>query len=591
MNDMRIIHARIVLETALHIGSGKNQFPADSPFRRAGDGRLMIPGRAICGCLRSTATRLAPSLNLKKGVCRVIRSESRPASPTEKEGACGCITCQLFGDRYPDEKQQEAAASRLWFYDALQTCRIQTHVRDGVGINRKQRAAARNVKFDYEIVPAGATFDFSLTWEPAGVNDDEQVMLLAAALQEWVEGRGQLGSSSARGLGQFHLEDLRCERIALQTADQLVDYLSCSDHTAIHGSPDGWFETALAAAVRRVKTVSLAHDNPNGAASWFVRVNFDLLFQGQFLSNDPLAAAATGFDHAPLAEVFWDAENKQGLPVISGSSLRGALRSRAERIARTLAALHRTGRKCRPVCDPLERDLSQPDASCAARLEVKSEEQDVKVHEEDLCLACRLFGSSRLGSRLWVRDASWQGGKVKWDPRDFLAIDRFTGGGQEGAKFDAAGLVQPRFQSCIVLQSPAGWELGWLVLILRDMAEGLIPLGFGSAKGFGAVKMDHVRWQVGWLNESSIPESARRLAARKTSPSGLYTVCSEDAAQNEWKPEALAGLFEDWVAEFQKMVVGDEDHPTGWRGNQEDASSARVNSLYGQPWSAKGEQK
>lgn len=595
MTDIRIIHARIVLDTALHVGSGESRFPTDSPFRRSGDGRLVIPGRALGGCLRSTATRLAPYISLEKGRCRAIRQETGQESKRDraedKKRACGCITCQLFGDRYPNEEQQEAAASRLWVYDAFEAGRVQTHVRDGVGLSRAHRAAARNVKFDYEIIPAKTSFDFALMWEPGDRNIDEQAMLLAAALQEWVEGRGQLGSSAARGLGQFHLEGLRSERIDLGTPDQLINYLSSNDHKSFHGSPDGWLDTALAGAVERVRTVKQLPQNLSGAAGWFVRIDFDLLFQGQFLTNDPLAAAITGFDHAPLAEVLWDAQNQRGLPVISGSSLRGALRARAERIARTLAALRRPKRGSCLICDPLVRDTSQPNVSCAARLEAKNDGQDSETSEEDLCLACRLFGSSLLGSRLWVRDASWHGGAVKWDPRDFLAIDRFTGGGQEGAKFDAAGLVQPCFQSGLVLQNPAGWELGWLALVLRDLAEGQIPLGFGSAKGFGMMKMDHVRWEIGWVNTVSLPDrEARLLVAGDNSQSGIYTLRAETVPQAGWKPESLTVLLDAWVQDFH-MKIGEIEDAADAPGGKGDDCVDPAASLYGMPWSAKGVQK
>jgi CRISPR-associated RAMP protein (TIGR02581 family) len=593
MNEIRIINARLVLNTALHIGSGKNQFPADSLFRRSGDGKLVIPGRAVGGCLRAAATRLAPHLDRENGKCRVIQNEqTRTQEPlSQRKSACGCFTCQLFGDRYPDEEQHEAAASRLWIYDAFQANRIQTYVRDGVGISRTNQAAARNVKFDYEIIPAGTVFNFALLWEPGDKYLDEQSILLAAVLQEWVEGRGQLGSSAARGLGQFHLEGLHCDRIDLQTPEQLIDYLSCGDHNSLHGSLDDWFETALTAAVQRVKTVKRVALQTNAMAGRFVRIDFDLLFQGQFLTNDPLAASATGFDHAPLSEVFWDSNNRQGRPIISGSSLRGAIRARAERIARTLADLRHPGGMTFLVCDPLVRDISQPNVSCATRLEAQKHGQDGEVDEKDLCLACRLFGSSQLGSRLWIRDAAWQGNDVNWNLRDFLAIDRFTGGGQDGAKFDAAGLVQPCFQSSLVLHSPESWELGWLALVLRDLADGFIPLGFGSAKGFGAVKMDHVKWEIGWINEeNSLVKKAHPLPPKDTRQSGVYTVFSADVSPTGWKPESLADLLDDWVKDFQTKVA-ETDTTRDIPSEQEDSFATSVNSLYGLPWRLKGAQK
>ena len=88
------------------------------------------------------------------------------------------------------------------------------------------------------------------------------------------------------------------------------------------------------------------------------------------------------------------------------------------------------------------------------------------------------------GSRLVIEDAALQAGT---DPvfkvQDFLAIDRFTGGGRDGAKFDAVGLWRPAFTARLRLENPQAWELGWLALVLRDLAEGWLSVGFGRRQG------------------------------------------------------------------------------------------------------------
>lgn len=77
--------------------------------------------------------------------------------------------------------------------------------------------------------------------------------------------------------------------------------------------------------------------------------------------------------------------------------------------------------------------------------------------------------------------------------QDFVAIDRFTGGGAESLKFDAKSFHRPVLRGSLTLDleavqraRPGEWCLGLMALVLRDLCEGDIPLGFGAAKGYGA---------------------------------------------------------------------------------------------------------
>jgi CRISPR/Cas system CMR subunit Cmr4 (Cas7 group RAMP superfamily) len=45
---------------AAHVGTGQDSETTDDLLRRDARGRLLIPGTAIAGALRSLATRLAP---------------------------------------------------------------------------------------------------------------------------------------------------------------------------------------------------------------------------------------------------------------------------------------------------------------------------------------------------------------------------------------------------------------------------------------------------------------------------------------------------------------------------------------------------
>ena len=73
--------------------------------------------------------------------------------------------------------------------------------------------------------------------------------------------------------------------------------------------------------------------------------------------------------------------------------------------------------------------------------------------------------------------------------QDFVAIDRFTGGAADGAKFDATYADRPTLKTRLVLDLD-GLELerqdvALLALSLRDVCQGRVSFGFGAGKGYG----------------------------------------------------------------------------------------------------------
>jgi hypothetical protein len=158
----------------------------------------------------------------------------------------------------------------------------------------------------------------------------------------------------------------------------------------------------------------------------------------------------------------------EGLKVLlPASSLRGALRSQAERILRTL----------RPEA------TGDPWGS---------------VDREGLIE--RLFGHA--GQRARLECADFLSTKpvgppdsdpekfVPRHPQEFVAIDRFTGGVAGAKKFDAEAVYRPSLVGTLSLplDAVAPAALGLLALVLRDLSEGDITLGAKAAIGYGACR-------------------------------------------------------------------------------------------------------
>jgi CRISPR/Cas system CSM-associated protein Csm3 (group 7 of RAMP superfamily) len=539
----QVITGTLKARTAIHVGSGAGGDLTDAPIRRNAGGQPIIPGTAIAGALRTLATRLAPRLGSK--VCAALKDPD----DRDSRASCDCAVCHLFGDINPsDDEDANSEASRLLVFNArLKDDAPKTLIRDGVGIDRVTGTAARagGVKFDLEVLPAGTEFELRLELRDKNEKDRQ---LLAAVLAEWQAGRAWLGGNVARGLGAFELsDDVAYKIFALDTADNLLTFLKQDEPWRTAQSRDDWLEKQLdeieIVSPRKIEQEGETRDILSYIARRWVTIEGTLQAEGPLLTNDVTTSGQTGFDHAPLLAQLGNWRQ----PMLAGSGLRGVLRAHAERIARTLATRNANGEEaflqtC-PACSPVESRADEALASCDALLRGKVSTND-EVSDEHLCLACRLFGSTRRGSRLLVEDAPYDSAEDK-PPRlkmlDFLAIDRFTGGGAEEAKFDALALWKPAFKLRLHLDNPAPWELGWLALVLRDLQEGWLSVGFGAAKGFGRVKLKHPQFTLGYLSPDDIKDLG--LAADGGQKKTVYTEMpiSLDQAQP-------------WVDQFLKAV-------------------------------------
>ncbi len=562
MTTHLIITGQLTARTAVHIGSGQSNGLTDALIRRNGAGEPIIPGTAIAGALRAMLTRLAP--NLGGGECNALKTDK-----DERGKTCDCLVCNLFGNLNPkDENGSQAKASRLYVFDATlpQTSEVSktsevspsTTIRDGVGINRTTRTAADTAKFDLEVLPAGTIFNLHL--ELRSYHDGDKIeeidrQLLAIALSEWIKGRAWLGGRVARGLGGFKLEGVEIIDGDLNQPDQLMAYL--------RDEPFGEKQKGNTWLADQIKTINIITPKNWQASSpitrQWIRAELTLKGSGPLVANDTTAATISGFDHAPLMAGLAGRRK----PVLTGASLRGVIRSHAENIARTLATIQAQDKteflkRC-PACDPLASRKPNGDAvaleSCDSLLKHTNDDtikayirkhDDVK--DEHLCLACHLFGSTRRGSRLIVEDAVLEG-EPNYKMLDFLAIDRFTGGGTDGAKFDALVLWQPQFKARLYLENPQKWELGWLALTLRDMACGWLHVGLGAAKGLGQVEIGDWRLEIGYLQSDELGQAL--AAGAELDINGIYQLARYKAGQSQevWLKEA-----QKWVNEFNQRI-------------------------------------
>ena len=157
------------------------------------------------------------SLFPDNGSCGVFGSENcltkddKKNLTPEKLYEKSCQTCKLFGGI--------AVAGKLRFKDASyispngKTCQYEK--RDGVGIDRDTGAAAGSAKFDFEIVPRGSRFQFTLIAENLDAEQEKQLKFIVSLLEGSLIQDDYLafGGKTTRGLGRMKLDKTSIEII------------------------------------------------------------------------------------------------------------------------------------------------------------------------------------------------------------------------------------------------------------------------------------------------------------------------------------------------------------------------------------------
>lgn len=156
-----------------------------------------------------------------------------------------------------------------------------------------------------------------------------------------------------------------------------------------------------------------------------------------------------------------------GRPYVPGSSLKGRVRTEAERIAR---------QKGMNVCKP-------PD--------VKNMCGSLKRNPDDFCICCRIFGTAgdiSVASKVKFRDAYPMSKVETLLERAGIAIDRDKGSVARGALYTIQAVpAGVHFSLEIVCENMSEDELRLLKAALKSVEDS--ALGGSSTRGFGKVKI------------------------------------------------------------------------------------------------------
>ncbi|MBX3517854.1 MAG: hypothetical protein KF815_13030 [Rhodospirillales bacterium] len=365
-----------------------------------------------------------------------------------------------------DRTKQAGLGGKAEFLDAFVAVEAVTvETRGRAAIERTTRTAAHERLFHGEQVPEATAFKVQVAGDSL---TPHEVALLLAAFQgfnaEVDDLPISLGGGGARGTGRvlWRLVSVRCMDVDA-VARWLGEPKPRPWHKAISDDPRTACDRAALADQARALLAGAARP------AWLA-LDLTLKFDGPFLVNDPerVKEKEEGKNHPN----FEPTRDHNGRPLLPGSSFKGALRAQAERIFRTVHG---------------EEALAKPEDNRGG----------TPCNEVEW-----LFGVGGWRGMLTVSDFRERemdppaDAKQGFADQEFVAIDRFTGGAAEGAKFKARVAEAPELKGRLSLRLTrpgetvchyrARWALGLMALVVRDLAEGDITFGFGAAKGFGA---------------------------------------------------------------------------------------------------------
>lgn len=205
-------------------------------------------------------------------------------------------------------------------------------------------------------------------------------------------------------------------------------------------------------------------------------------------------------------------------PYLPGSSLKGALRAHAERLARTLNPDHAHD----VACDVFsEKSEGGQEAACSHRNEWKGKQgkrPEGPAAYKEACLMCRLFGHAFLAGRVRLSDAYLESGAdvepvrrvwkglsnqaiVPTNCRDGVGIDRVTGAAASGIKYDLEVWDGAAFEGQLELVNFELWQVGLLAYLLDDLNAGRLRLGYGTHRGLGKVALTIIRAELSYFGQ------------------------------------------------------------------------------------------
>ena len=332
-------------------------------------------------------------------------------------------------------------------------------------VNRHTGAVAKGALLSLEAIPPLADAMVSITLK-SGADDPGECAAFISDIAGIIGNGVLVGGSSNRGIGRMTLSgDVYVGTFDLDTVDGVANFMDAEYGERKNGVALIGDKQKIVAVENRL-IVSLELGIPRGE---------DLLIgDGQ----------ETDYALQPQCVSFADGTSHWRIP---GSSLRGIFRGWMTRLAVRDGA---------HVCDSIDQwyDLYEEEGAKAYKPDLVGwgfvdRKNREKYQQEPHLLddpILDLFGSMYKKGRIHIADSfSKTVNNMDVQDRMHVAIDRFSGGANEGALFNNQVLLGEdlRFPVTLSLQRPEENEIKWLINTLRALHLGILCVGSSKSAG------------------------------------------------------------------------------------------------------------
>ena len=400
--NRKVLYVQVQLTSPLSVSSGENEW-TDSDVLRDGNGEPFVTGSSLAGAMRAY-------LGIKKN------------------------EAGLMGYSGKDKNQEDIGQmSSLFISDLVFDDETVSGVRDGVALDINKTAKSQS-KFDIEIIEARAKAHFYMELTVREGDDESEMEQEISNIFAGINaGEIRLGSKKTRGFGEFKILSVKSKNYGKENYLEYAKAYELSTWENEQNRLEEWLKLANGSAKR-------------------IHIEVPLRMKGG-ISIRQYAARKGEPDYIHLTD--------HGVPVVSGSSLAGAIRHRIQNI---LGELKQGGTDIPgTITDVIDIAFGYVDGTKACSSNIIIGETEIK-NAKPLTMV-------RTG------------------------VSRFESAAKSGALYKEKTYVDGELTIKLQVRksdNPADekWILGMLLLALKDLQNGFLAVGGQTAIGRGVFEAD-----------------------------------------------------------------------------------------------------
>jgi CRISPR/Cas system CMR subunit Cmr4 (Cas7 group RAMP superfamily) len=501
LNVRRIIERWVIkgdleLTTPAHLGNGEEGMGVDMPVFLDAYGAPLLTGDSLAGALRNYLrdrefgyfAELIPQGETDKEEAR------KEARDRETKSLSSCLFGGISGDDLGEQ-------SPLIVEDAIGQVMPRMEIRDGVRIAPATCTAAEHAKFDFELLEAGTRFGlcFELLFtEDANKEEASRGRLeeaLAICLEGLEKGEIRIGAKKSRGFGKCKVQGWKIWKFNLQNPKDLLQYLAFGR--------DGWPDDPEGQPASGMVSQLLSPRALDQRAYFDLHAKFDLPDSLLIRSGSPsLEKDSSGTKellNAPDAVHLKSLRDGDWKSILSGTSVAGAVRHRAQKILRTLGLGETPAQDFIDAVFGPEISSNRKKKPAASRLLV--EETLITEPVELVHTRVRIdpFTGGAFETGLFSEQPVFGGEKTLLRLEMRLRLDRPLGGEvakPSGDNNGAAARSNPREGFDFRDRDVQNAAIGLLLLCLKDLWTEDLPVGGEASVGRGRLKGKHAEIQI-----------------------------------------------------------------------------------------------